>query len=836
MALLHRLLQRARRVSAEHTMLHVFCICFITVLSLSQLQKLYFSFEDYHLFYLFQNPDETKYFLSLPVYSRHLNYYYFIYPLFRLFGYTTTGYYGVVFLLACCAGLLFYVLVSLLVRQRRIAYIAGIIFASSYFGIESYTWNTVNGIELNTSFIFMLSILISLTQFIRKKKIKYFLFALCLYSVVFCFFKAKMFSFSVVIFLEFFLLSSFSLKEKIAFSFPFAFLSGVLLVSTVQRGINRVHTVPDLGQMAVHFFGTFGNLFFPSTVIEILYGYVKEFSFTKPFVRLVSLDMVLAIIGLWCVFMVFLLLTKLRKMKSSLFPLALFGLINIVFYILLVFFAAISESGLFITTLQSVHHNLSPVVFWSVLLIAITIVVLHKSKNNILKSLAVLLVIAYVGGGTALSASEIYRIDKSKRQLRYFYHSLLAFVPHVSEPTVFYFLYSSPRPYYPFSSGDPTIRASCYLAGFYHTTCRNIFIAKTFEEAMELLRQHAIPKERFYYFYYEKDHLVNLTDEVSRQLDHGGEQPITSDGTALHIPAGFPAYIPFYVDFDLSVRSAFERVPIDATKKELSAYYDLLIKKHFDAKTYTATTSPVESSDEFTIKENVFDGSYKTIWQPKQWASDGASVTIRLGKPQEIHTIAWSSSRVNPWKMRSPTQYEILLSRDNMNWQTVVHGNLSKPLGTNEYVVHAIRPMTAQYVKMHIIKTYLNFPPAIDEIEVFGDDIKNFDYATYYTVRSQPLAHIPSQETLHSLFDNIYRDDLSMDLFWKVDKSIIWTDDRRQSFAVNASGMSDRYSLYMPPSGFTMTAVKVSESNFPVTFFVSNVKVRFATWLDVLKK
>ena len=769
------------------------------------------------------------------MYPNNLNYFYIVGPLFRLFGYTTFGYYLVAIFFTCLTAVLYYFFVLLLTKKRFLAFIASSILATSYVGIESYTWNTVNGIEFALSSVLSLCILLCVIHFAQTKKGIYLFLSLFLYPILIYLFKAKTLNLPFVITLIFFMFSKFSKKSAIFLAAPFLFITGFFFLGTVSSGISKMHIGIDSNSVILHFLGTVGNLFFPSTVTERIFLALKDSPLLKPILTSLTLDGVFAAIGIVCVVLLLQLVFFLKKKERLIFLVSLFCILQIIFYILLVFSAAITESGLSITTLQSVHHNLSGIVFWSTLLLSIGLHTLCMSKRTWKKKVGIVLFVVYILGGIFLSLSEINRIYQSKRQLEYFYSHLLSLVPRITEPSVFYVLYSYPRPYYPFSSGNPKIQASCYLAGFYHTRCSNIFIAQTFDQAMQLLHENKIPKNRFYYLYFETDSLIDLTKSTMKVLGAPKETPINLDNGENLGLKDIPAFMPFFLEFDMTSVPDLRTIPIKSDKKELSPYYDFLIGNYEDAKQYSATSVPSESADEFTKPGNVFDGNYKTIWQPRGWTKDGVSITLDLGKQKDISHIVWSSARISPWKMRSPTEYTFHLSEDNMTWEKVVDGHRTAPLGTDEYVVHKIPVTTARYVKMTITKTYLNYQPAVDEIEVFGSDIPDFDYATYYLVKSEPLQHIPSEELLEKLFRDVYSDSIFMNVQWKIDKSIIWTDERKKRFAVTNFDYPTHYSIPIPPSGRMLTALKVSPDNFPLQFSISNPKIRFATWEDVLK-
>lgn len=811
--------QGIKKYLIGNSLLFYLLIIFITVISLLPLFSLYFSYEDFQLFYIFQHPAEINEFLNLSETKRHYNLYYLIYPFYRLFGYNTIGYYFVIIVLASIVSCLFFNFLLLLTRNKTVSFFAAVLYATSYYGIESFTWNTTHCIEITCAFIFILISLICYVKFLQsQKKILYF-YSLVLFALLLYFFQAKSFHLIFIFVLLTLLYGQFSFFRKIANITPYGITTIILFFSTLRSGVNNYHILLNFNEIIHHFFATIANQFIPLTVIEWVYKSLNFYTTLELFDSILLFNVIIGV--LVCV--VLILTAFFLRKQLLLFKLFWLSLFVFIIYIAFAFFATIIGSGLPITTLQSIHHTMSPAVFWSTILSALffTIILQRFSRliyitHGIFTIVLIMLIF--------FSWQEIDKISSGRNgQLRYFYETLIRQVPNVSQPSVFYFSFATPRPLSPFASGNINIKTETYLAGFYNTNYRNILLAKTYDEAIMLLKKNNIPPERFYYFYYRKYDLINLSNKIKTFAKE--KEPISINITNLQNtkPLQVASYGPLLLQFNVQYSINYDAILISQQKENLIPYYNLLLKRKEETSDYKISADPPESADEFTKASNVNDGDYATVWLPKQWTNNGVTLTLDMKKVKKINAIAWSGARKSPWKQRSPAEYIISVSTNGSDWKEIAQGKKEIFMKEGEFFFHRIKPTMGRYVKLTITKTLLNFQPTVDELEVFGEEFENLNYATFYAIKSEPLQNIPDQTTLNNVLQTVYKDNIYITVNFKRDSQKVLFSEKQHKIFLEPNKYS--YTIPIPPDGLEIQQIIFAQGNIPLHLDVTNVSV-----------
>lgn len=808
--------------------LHYIIISTITLLALGKTVFLYFSFEDFDLFYRLQDSESTKNLLTDISYSRHLNYYYNSILPFKLFGYNPVPYHFIILTLAVLAHVLFYKVIRGITKNKIAALFVVSIFASAYYGLDSYTWNLIEGYEFTTSLILVFGILLLLLKFFDRKKIFYYLAALLIYGITLFFYKGRVFDLPPLVLLLILFFSPFTIPRKIVLAFPFLIKFIIIFFSNINAG-SKIHMDLQLSLLFNSFFGTLGNLFLPSYLTTPLYSYLS-----KQYFRGIHIDTMFAFVGvIVLVVLIFLIFVLIKKNKLyALF--AIYSLFNFLFSVAVIPIASITESNSYPTVADSTQHGLSSAVLWSSALIGIILgSFLKKRKSNkIIMGVAVLI----IGVNVILSITHITISEKgANRELRYFYTEILRKVPKVTDKSVFYFYYMYPKPRYPFSAGDINIKYTGYLAGFYGIHHSEIIIPRTFSEAVDAFRKNNIPVERFHYFYYRKNNLMDLTKKLNSYLRNGGKVEVTlKDNQAQKL--NIESIAPYYLEFAMFSEPDFSRIEVNNKYEELVPYYDLYIKKRKEGKQFRFSVSPDRITEESVTPSLLADDNYNTNWNFASWEGDGVQVVLDFGKKTRVGKLVWSSSRTEPRAIRSPIDYEIFTSDDNKVWKSYIRKKINKPLSLNEYFMDDI-DKTTRFVMIRIYKTYLNSPPAIDEIEVFDNEIQDFDYKKYYMISSSPLKFIPNREVLEKLYEDVYANNLHFNINYKVDGDIDFhlpRVQRTKRVKLNCVGLCD-YKMYFPADGFHITGLKFEEENFPLNIGIDNVTVKYLEYEDFRK-
>ncbi|HEX8964933.1 MAG TPA: discoidin domain-containing protein, partial [Patescibacteria group bacterium] len=546
------------------------------------------------------------------------------------------------------------------------------------------------------------------------------------------------------------------------------------------------------------FFGSFADLFIPSTVLQSFYDNPSQF--TKIITANFTIDQVLFFIGIILFVLAVVFGAYLLKNKKFIFKLYFASFALVVLYIPLAFLAAIIESGLSITTLESVHHILTPITIWSSLLLGISLYVLYEEKRKlaiIMTSLIVLII-------SLLSMQQILlTVNNKSYKLKNFYSSVLLSVPKINNPYVFYFSSVTPPVLNPFVVGDSAIHQSSYLAGFYHTNYKNIILADNFSDALHKLKENNIPLNRFNYFYTNQQQTKNITKDFISFVNGSSSYAIPLiDLTSSNIDK--PSFYPYELHFSLQAEPDFSSISINDKNTRYNPYYDLLFRNAQEKSTYTVFSPNAPSSLENSADKSL-DNNLNTLWIPKQWEKNGDSLVIDMRAQKSISAVAFETSGAFPWKQRSPTEYTIFTSNDGFSWQQIVHESKNTPLMSGEYLFHSFNPTQARYVKIVITKTYGNFPPAVDEIEIFDNLFSGFNFATYAQVAQNPLQYLPSLDMLQQVYEVLYKNNLSFSIDEKIDADTIWKDERK--LLVKLQQNSQNYIVPFPADGYTLKAV-----------------------------
>ncbi|HEX8965416.1 MAG TPA: glycosyltransferase family 39 protein, partial [Patescibacteria group bacterium] len=211
----------------------------ITLVSLGSIIFLYFSYEDFNTFYLFQDSKEAAAMLKIPEFARHLGTYYLVEPFYKVFGYNPVGYYIFILICAVITSILFYRFLVVLTKQKTLSFLSSIIFASSYYGVEAYYWNMTSGFETALSSAILFIVLLFLLEYLQNKKKLYLIFAIFVYPIFAFLFKAKAFIAILEIFILFALfVDKKTVKQKILSLSPFVLFTGFIFWSNLTGGGN----------------------------------------------------------------------------------------------------------------------------------------------------------------------------------------------------------------------------------------------------------------------------------------------------------------------------------------------------------------------------------------------------------------------------------------------------------------------------------------------------------------------------------------------------------------------------------------------------------------------
>ena len=331
---------------------------------------------------------------------------------------------------------------------------------------------------------------------------------------------------------------------------------------------------------------------------------------------------------------------------------------------------------------------------------------------------------------------------------REFYEDLLASTPKVDKGAIFYFDIKDDAFYQSqfndfFSVGS--MPESTALAIYYDLDRADITYVRDFDELLYILSKRTdrlAAIDNLYTYYYDEKGLVDTTTEVRGALL--GEKEVT--------PASYLLYkISAKVEDELAFTnlSSEEGVSFE-TKKNFINY--LVDKENYYKQVTTAAVSQWRGQEVGYVVDQDIDTAW---WGHRIWWYDHRHdrLTVDMGKERLVASVWW----VNWRNTLTPTDYLILVSKDNKNWVEVkkVVGGLERQVG--EQVRENFVPINARYVAMDITGTVSNDAPAISEFEVVDEKYEKIDISEVQQFINDPFVNVLSDDEYDFLLKNVLR-------------------------------------------------------------------------------
>lgn len=781
-------------------------IFFIAVLSVAQILRYFFSYEDFSLLYAAQFPTDSH---SIFLY-RGIDAYRFIEPLVRVqypsFGYNPFWYYFVSFTLFLLVLALFYWFVRLIYQPKReISIYATAIMASGYLGIESLTWNVFGGqIHLSLLFFSLLGFIFTVF-YLKKHGIVYLILLGGTFVIALYFFQFRSYLLFLWVPLLIFLQR---LQMRQSISLKLIGTLGVVLVSlslvfykNIQFVAGRIQHVNLDANLFPTFLKNLANLVFPSDIIEPINNAQLLFG-------LLSLAIFILVPAL-------LLWKKHRLALLSLF-FSISTVLSLVIIMLIIAFVGQ------VPTVWPTSHR-----FYIVLLpfisgyLAVLLSVLRPRARTFL---LVLILVTHIFLSNKVIGD---RWESLSRHLKYFYTTITTAVPKIDKPMVLLTTLTRPYPPGPFVSGSDAGSAH-FLAGFYGKRFDDFHLATEPLEAVRILLDKNLSPATIYAFDYKRDDIIDETQVVRDILTNGrmitlGNNLIGDEIELanLNISLSVPVFVKVEVAVDLAL---VKKPPLPVGGKiPVSAQFELLFKQE-ERRVKMAASSGSESLGEEHSIEKVIDGKYDTTWIPQRWGQNSTSATVDLGQIQGISQIVWSSSRVAPWQFRALSQYEVEISKDGVDFVSVAKVGNAPILKTGEFFTAEFSKKEVRYVRIIINKTHGGWTPAIDEIEVFENNMSQEDLVNYFLIKNTPDLYFPDQSTTLLFYRQILKQEIPVEINWKTDTDGAYPAGQEKVFYVEGLGVSREYIISLPKTGRLIKSIRIKPSGFPAGLIISNIE------------
>lgn len=791
-------------------------IIIVSVLSIWQILRLYFSYEDFAFFYTFLFPKESVPIIASSGVSRHHAVYWFIYPLFKLLGYKPFGYYLLAFILFVIYNIFYFLfLKKIYPKNSKLALYATLIQASLYVGIDGFVWNMTVGPEILLFLIFSLFTFFGLINFIKTRKIIHLLIFVFLYLFTIYFFPFRSyFLFSWLPLYIFFLVPEEKKNKTILYLISF-------FLVVVGIGLLKWILVK------------FGNsISFVDLNLPYLFKiFLKDISYVFPFYNLIfTKDLFIAIKGF--IILIFILLIPLifKKEKE--------GLSNIIWFFSLSFLSSLIMMmtatqfiGLIADVWGTSHWFYLTMLPMIAGVVASILFAMEKKFNNPRTSYVIVFIIVVVNIFLTNMAIS-FRVRNHSNPLRYFYTSIKKEIPFLSNKNLIILNISgSPRALNPFVSGtdyDGIIN----LAGYYNLPLKDLNYAFSPKEGVDLIVKKNLNLANVYSIDYIKDSFTNTTDEFRKILKNGKTLTIGKSFFGKDIEISnlkLTVSTPFY----LKIKAKIVKMPPEEkpTKDNYGNYLNVFFNQNKKTKLYKVTTNGLDNLPEQNT-QNIIDGNYDTYWILKNWLSHGSEINIDLGQVLNVDKIVWATARNSPWFLRSISAYQISSSLDGKDYEIVKNVDDAKYLDRGEFFVDTFPTQRTRFIKINISKTHGGWTPAIDEIEVFENSEKIDDFNKYFEMKKNIFDYLSNEIYLNKYLSEVLGYKIPVKISWKNEYNESFSSNNVREFQIDIRNGYQTFNILIPKTGREINAIRFEVEKYPSQLSVYSIEIRYPSLDD----
>jgi hypothetical protein len=260
---------------------------------------------------------------------------------------------------------------------------------------------------------------------------------------------------------------------------------------------------------------------------------------------------------------------------------------------------------------------------------------------------------------------------------------------------------------------------------------------------------------------------------------------------------------------------------VDPIVKDAS--FQDVAKKYFAFRSASTKTIEATSSSQWQerVIANIHDNNENTVWQPDRilWHDGLQSFTLDTGTVQNIDRLVWK----NGFDNNTPTDYKIFVSKDNRNFEEVLHIEKTRKLLGGELQEERFTPKSARFVRMQIVKSLNDDAPGISEAWVIPSEFANYsvnDLESYY---KHPFAYIPDLKSyIHSLQTLKYRGILNF--HWYNNKNIAFQTSDTSKFEVVYDGKPHTYKFTVPAGGTELHKLRLVSTTIPGEIQITQLK------------
>lgn len=825
-------------------------IATVLLFSLGKSINYYFYTDDYALLYHIQNNLSYGWPYDFVVV--------FFTPFYNLFGLWSEAYFALGLLTYFVASLGVYFFIKILTKDKLIAILASLIFATGYIGLDQFTMMSVSSIN-NLNIINMCIVLIVFILWLDKRKLRYYFLTLLFFWFSIWVFPFR--AFPLVLFLPTLgIIKSLNFNnrkrivmrtifESILYT-PFILVAakyGVFSYGTYAVQENNPFSILTGSQSIIS--GLLNFAFFEQTL-----SIIGKFILIKPIYDFFNLDPTLSLFsyaGLILVAAIFFisflfLLGEKSNYSKSLITLLLLTIEGYLGYLVLnLDFNANGAVNRYLTT---------SFLFFSAVIPLFLFLLLQKVRNlKWINKEKLLVFIIFLIIFTLSSLSRKYEesiIQERSNPSRNFMKQIKDFIPQLSGKNIFYFDISSNYPS-PSKFGSILLgafmRKEVVLASTYYVDINTVEIVDTFDEYLNL--KNNMGGDNFYSFYYDNKGLYQTTDKVSSLLKDGERRVINLNDlkysknnlipvTNLNI-SNFYSLIPVKLNLVLKVsplplsnfRFPYYGVVFNSNQTQIEEFYKKIVKNKSHIYDYLLSRKNyyenvfIQTSSSHVEGQNppefLIDDKKETIWlaDESSWQIGVRPwIKIDLKQKKKIGRLVLGQA-IN----RKPSDYKIMISQDADTWEYVQNINVTRALFDDSLVVFDFDSLDARYVMFKINKTENGSTPGFSELEVVEDKYKNVDVSVGIRIKNNPFEFIRNEEELQLAY-NYVRQDALLSILTKTNKDENISNGFGFKIPILLDDWYHEYEVLIPPRGIDLEEIRI-ELNFPAYLEVVKMEI-----------
>lgn len=377
-----------------------------------------------------------------------------------------------------------------------------------------------------------------------------------------------------------------------------------------------------------------------------------------------------------------------------------------------------------------------------------------------------------------------------------------------------------------------------------------------FSDLISAVKKNLVDPSKVYTFFLTKDKLYDTTSEFRRLATSSFETPvlqvnklsrpvtlksgsnetsISQEEVIIDVPQDVVSLVSVRVDLKIKANSSVidtfpmefeDNTSINSVHTNLASR--LLAFEYKNEKEGLLREASYSASSQWQdrIVNNLRDEDPDTIWQSDRvlWAKKQAGFTINLGKVNNIGGLAW----VNGSSNNAPTNYKIEVSLDGYSWKEVFSVSKVIKIDTKQIQQVQFRPIDTQFVKMTIEKTISGDSPAVAESWIIPAKFSLLNIGEVEDFLNTPFAYISSEQSFKETFEKLGGDG-NVKVSWLSDKSKNWISTNKSTISIHYNGVTNAYSIEIPPSGTRLKKIKLSNFVIPGEVVVESMQIKNIT-------